>query len=102
MEQYGYWVVTGAVGLMVGALAWFLKRTLAELESKITRSETATKSRFEGLEKRIDKQDERFDQMVKDLPKTYAYRDDLIRMTQNLDARLDKIQDILMDLRKGE
>ncbi len=28
--QYAYWIVTFAVGLMVAALAWFIKRLVAE------------------------------------------------------------------------
>ncbi|MEF9974358.1 MAG: hypothetical protein RR893_10580 [Clostridia bacterium] len=102
MEQYSTWLVTGAVGLMIGALGWFIRRTISEVESKIVKSEEATRGRFEAIEKRVDKQDERFDQMVKDLPKTYAYRDDLIRMTQAIESRLDRIQDLLLEKRKGD
>lgn len=101
MEQYTYWLITGIIGLMIGALGWFIKRTVSDLEAKITRTETTNQGRFESIEKRIEKQEERFDRMIKDLPKTYAYRDDLIRMTQNIDGRLDKIQDTLMELKRG-
>ena len=100
MQEYTFWLVTGAIGLMIAALAWFIKRMIAEIEKKIEQSAEQNKGRFAAIEKRIDKQDERFDQMVKDLPKTYAYRDDLIRMSQNLDSRLDKIQDLLISMKK--
>ena len=102
MEQYGFWVTTTVVALMISGLGFFLKRTLSELEKKIERSESATTGRFEGLEKRLDKQEERFDAMIKDLPKQYAYRDDLIRMSQGIDSRLDKIQDSLISLIRKE
>lgn len=98
MEQYQFWVATTVIGLMIGALGFFLKRTLTEVERKIERSERSNKERFEALEKRVEKQDERFDQLVQGLPTKYAYRDDLIRMSQNIEGKLDRIQDLLMGL----
>lgn len=95
------WIATTVIGLMITALGWFIKRMVSELEKKIERSDAANKERFEALEKRIEKQDERMDQMVKDLPRTYALRDDLIRMTQAIEARLDKIHDLLMNNKGG-
>lgn len=100
MEQYGFWITTTAIGLMIAALGYFLKRTLGELERKIERSEATTKERFEALEKRIEKQDERFDGLIRDLPTKYAYRDDLIRMTQNIESGMDRIRDGVDNLRE--
>lgn len=101
MEQYTYWIVTTILGLMIGALGWLIKKLIGDLETKIARSEASTSKRLEQLEKRVDKGDERFDALIKDLPQKYAYRDDLIRMSQTIEARLDRIQDILLDIKGG-
>ena len=101
MEQYGVWITTTVVTLMIGGLGFFMKKTLADIEKKIEKNESATAGRLGIIEKRQDKQDERFDAMVKELPKQYAYRDDLIRMSQAIESRLDRIQDILMSQQRG-
>jgi DNA repair ATPase RecN len=95
--QYAYWIITGAVGLMVAALAWFIKRLVAELESKIERSEKTTCERMDALEKRMDKQEERYDRLLTQLPEKYALRDDLIRMTQNIESQLSQIRELIVN-----
>jgi len=86
-SQYAFWAATGAVGLMVAALAWFIKRLVSDLEAKIERGEKRAGERMAALEKRIDKQEERYDRLITLLPEKYALRDDLIRMTQNIEAQ---------------
>ena len=99
MQQVGFWIVTTVAGLMIGALGWFVKRTVSEMEGLVGRSDAANKERFLSIEKRAEKQGERYDAMVSDLPTKYAMRDDLIRMNRNIESRLDKIQDLIMDLK---
>lgn len=100
--QYGYWAVTGMIGLMVAALAWFIKRLVSELEVKIARSEKSACERMDALEKRMDKQEDRYDNLLVQLPEKYALRDDLIRMSQNIEAQLAQIRDLIVSaLREG-
>ena len=96
-SEYAYWVVTGAVGLMVGTLAWFIRRLVAELEAKIERGEKATRDRMDALEKRMEKQEERYDRLLTLLPDKYALRDDLIRMSQNIEAQLGQIRELIVN-----
>jgi flagellar biosynthesis/type III secretory pathway M-ring protein FliF/YscJ len=95
--QYAYWIVTFAVGLMVAALAWFIRRLIAELEGKIERSEKQTGERMDALEKRMDRQEDRYDMLLTQLPEKYALRDDLIRMTQNIEAQLSQIRELIVN-----
>jgi len=95
--RYAYWVVTTAVGLMVAALAWFIRRLIAELESKIERSEKVTGERMDALEKRMSRQEDRYDMLLTQLPEKYALRDDLIRMTQNIEAQLSQIRELIVN-----
>ena len=96
-SEYVYWVVTGAVGLMVGTLAWFIRRLIADLEAKIERGEKATRDRMDALEKRMEKQEERYDRLLTLLPDKYALRDDLIRMSQNIEAQLGQIRELIVN-----
>ena len=95
--QYAYWIVTFAVGLMVAALAWFIRRLIAELEGKIERSEKQTGERMDALEKRMNRQEDRYDMLLTQLPEKYALRDDLIRMTQNIEAQLSQIRELIVN-----
>ena len=97
MEQYAHWIVTTAVGLMVAALAWFIKRLVAELEEKIERSERATGARMDALDKRMSRQEDRYDTLLTQLPEKYALRDDLIRMTQNIEGQLSQIRELIVN-----
>ena len=97
MEQYAHWIVTTAVGLMVAALAWFIKRLVAELEEKIERSERATGARMDALDKRMGRQEDRYDTLLTQLPEKYALRDDLIRMTQNIEGQLSQIRELIVN-----
>ena len=95
--QYAHWVVTSAVGLMVAALAWFIKRLVTELEEKIERSEKATGARMDALDRRMGRQEDRYDMLLTQLPEKYALRDDLIRMTQNIEAQLSQIRELIVN-----
>ena len=95
-SQYAFWAATGAIGLMVAALAWFIKRLVGDLEAKIERGEKSAGERMDALEKRIDKQEERYDRLITLLPEKYALRDDLIRMTQNIEAQLGQIRELII------
>ena len=100
--QYSFWLITGVIGLMVAALAWFMKRLVGELEAKIARTEKANSERMDALEKRIDRQDDRYDDLLKQLPEKYALRDDLIRMAQNIESQLSNIRDLIItNMREG-
>ena len=95
--QYAYWIVTFAVGLMVAALAWFIKRLVSELEGRIARSEKTTLERMDALEKRMDRHEERYVRLLIQLPEKYALRDDLIRMSQNIEAQLGQIRELIVN-----
>ena len=94
--QYSFWLVTSVVGLMIAALAWFIKRLVGELEAKIARSDKANGDRMDAIEKRMDKQEERYDRLLTQLPEKYALRDDLIRMTQDINAQLTQIRELIV------
>lgn len=66
--------------IVVGALAYFIKRTIASLE------ETDRK----GSE-RIDKVEEKLNDLKADLPLVYVTREDYIRVMNRIEDKLDQI-----------
>jgi len=94
--NYSFWVATTVIGLMVAALAWFIKRLVSELENKIAASDKANRERMDALEKRVDRQEDRYDMLLTQLPEKYALRDDLIRMSQNISAELGALRDLII------
>lgn len=66
--------------LVVGALAYFIKKTLATLE------ETDRKESY-----RIDKVEEKLNDLKADLPLVYVTREDYIRVMNRVEDKLDQI-----------
>lgn len=66
--------------IVVGALAFFIKRTLTTLES-------ADKKNAE----RIDKVEEKLNDLKADLPLVYVTREDYIRVMNRVEDKLDQI-----------
>lgn len=95
--QYIFWIATTVIGLMIAALAWFIKRLVSELEAKIARTEKANGERMDALEKRMEKQEDRYDNLLKQLPEKYALRDDLIRLAQNISAEIGSLRDLIIN-----
>lgn len=68
--------------VIVGVIAFLLKRELNQFDSKICSLENNDKE----LAEKIDK-------LEKELPYKYTMRDDFIRATTNIDQKLDRISD---------
>ena len=66
--------------LVVGALTFFIKKTLSSLEN-------ADKKNAE----RIEKVEERLNDLKADLPLVYVTREDYIRVMNRVDDKLDQI-----------
>lgn len=66
--------------LVVGALTFFIKKTLSSLEN-------ADKKNAE----RIDKVEERLNDLKADLPLVYVTREDYIRVMNRVEDKLDQI-----------
>lgn len=66
--------------LVVGALTFFMKKTLAGLEDSDKKNAD-----------QIEKVEERLNDLKADLPLLYVTREDFIRVTNNIDQKLDKL-----------
>ena len=101
MDNWIFWVVTTVFLTMMGALAWFIKRTISNFEASITNVVKTFGDQTDKLERRIAAQEERHNQLIKDLPSVYAYREDMIRYSQDTNSRLDRLQDLMLGFIKG-
>ncbi len=66
--------------IIVGALAFFIKKTLADQESADKRNA-----------EHIDKVEEKLNDLKADLPLVYVTREDYIRVMNRVEEKLDKI-----------
>lgn len=86
MDQWIFWLVTTAVMLLVGAIGYFVKRTLDQIVISI-----------KGLEGRICDLEKKW----AELPFVYTLREDFIRAMSGVENKLNKILDRL-PAAKGE
>lgn len=74
-------VIAGVFGL----LRWFASRMLDEIEQRL---------------KRIDDLEGRFERLMAELPLHYQRREDAIREYTAMNAKLDRIYELVMEIRR--
>jgi len=72
---------------IVGVAAWGVKNAIGEMKSAITDLKAADKANAD----RIEKVQGELNDLAKDLPLIYVTREDFIRVTNNIDQKLDKL-----------
>lgn len=83
-SKWFYWAVTGLIGAMFAALLYFIKR-----------QRTDDDARFKAIEERQEKETERMNRLISELPVTYTLRDEFLRVTTTQNSKMDKIADML-------
>ena len=72
---------------IIGIASWGVKTAIGEIKGAITELKVADKDNAD----RIDRVEEKLNDLAKDLPLVYVTREDFIRVTNNIDHKLDKI-----------
>ena len=85
VEEYVFWAVTGAVGLLISALAFFVKRGM---DKKDTRDKEQ--------DKRITEVEDKLNNTINQMPFLYTLREDFIRSSAQQTQKLDQIITLLM------
>lgn len=80
-------LITGAVGV----IGFFLSRAFGQLDK------CASKEELENLDKRVEKVEKAIDKIKED----YITKDDFFREQAKTDKKLDKIMDILLEMKGG-
>lgn len=91
------WILETATLCGIGAITYFLKKTLAGLEKRIEATESKVDVVENKLEGKIGELEKELDDLKSDLPFIYVTREDFIRVTNNVDNKLDKIYECMMD-----
>lgn len=93
-NEYVFWAITGAIGLLGGAVIFFLKRSIDKTDKRLTMQEERTRE----VESKLNK-------TIADMPFIYTTREDFIRATASLDRKLDnterKLDQILTMISRG-
>ncbi|CAH8249596.1 hypothetical protein WJ0W_007016 [Paenibacillus melissococcoides] len=80
------WIIQTATMLGIGAIGYFLKTTMAELKTQINKNAQD-----------VDELKKELDDLRSDLPFIYTTREDFIRTMNNVDKKLDKIHDSMLE-----
>jgi vacuolar-type H+-ATPase subunit I/STV1 len=92
------WIVQLVITCVVGIIAYFLKDIKKNTEDKISQINTKVDSAHKKMEETKDALNDYKDEVSKE----YVRKDDYLQTNGEIMKRLDKIQDILMDMfRRG-
>ena len=86
VETYVYWAITGAIGLLISALAFFVKRDMSKKEA-----------RDKEQDKRITEVEDKLNNTINQMPFLYTLREDFIRSNAQQNQKLDQIITLLME-----
>lgn len=88
-------VIIGVGGAVLGGvfalLKWFAGRLLADIEERL--------SRIDALAREVDRVDADLKRLEAELPLHYQRRDDAIREYTSLNAKLDRVYEVLMEMK---
>ena len=86
MEEYVFWAVTGAIGLLISALTFFVKRGMDKKDA-----------RDKEQDKRITEVEDKLNNAINQMPFLYTLREDFIRSNAQQNQKLDQIITLLME-----
>jgi len=91
------WTLVLAIGSAVlggvfGLLRWFAVRLLADIEKRMVR--------IDAISSDVDRVDGDLKRLMADLPLHYQRRDDAIREYTAMNAKLDRIYELIMEIRR--
>ena len=80
-------VLQTAITAIIGVAAWGVKNALSEIKGSVTKLEAADKENCD----KIEKVQSELNDLKADLPLVYVTREDFIRVSNNIDHKLDKL-----------
>ena len=86
VEEYVFWAVTGAIGLLISALTFFVKRGMDKKDA-----------RDKEQDKRITEVEDKLNNAINQMPFLYTLREDFIRSNAQQNQKLDQIITLLME-----
>lgn len=85
-------MLTGSViGLMVGLVRWMGQRIMADIDARM--------GRIDGVMREVARVDGDLKRLVAELPMHYQRREDAIREYTTINAKIDRLTEVLIDIR---
>lgn len=87
----GVMLIGVVVGLMVGLVRWMGQRIMADIDARM--------GRIDGVMNEVARVDADLKRLVAELPMHYQRRDDAIREYTTINAKIDRLTEVLIDIR---
>ena len=101
-----WWIITTVVGLAIGVIGYFLKRTMSTVDNhgkdiQNIQLTYVTKDEMKTLRQETTDKTDEIEKSVGDIKDKYLTKDDFYRTQANTDKKLDKMYDLLLSMSKG-
>ena len=87
----GVMMIGVVVGLMVGLVRWMGQRIMADIDARM--------GRIDGVMNEVARVDADLKRLVAELPMHYQRREDAIREYTTINAKIDRLTEVLIDIR---
>ncbi|PHS34912.1 MAG: hypothetical protein COA82_06695 [Alkaliphilus sp.] len=92
------WLFQAIIMIGLGIIAYFLKDFKRSIDNNLNR----VHARIDDGEQELKEFKNEFNMHKENLAKEYVHKDDFIRAMSSVDNKLDKIQETLMSIKRGE
>lgn len=87
----GVMLIGAVVGMMVGLVRWMGQRIMADIDARM--------GRIDGVMREVARVDGDLKRLVAELPMHYQRREDAIREYTTINAKIDRLTEVLIDIR---
>lgn len=87
----GVMLIGAVIGLMVGLVRWMGQRIMADIDARM--------GRIDGVMREVARVDGDLKRLVAELPMHYQRREDAIREYTTINAKIDRLTEVLIDIR---
>lgn len=87
----GVMLIGVVVGLMAGLVRWMGQRIMADIDARM--------GRIDGVMNEVARVDADLKRLVAELPMHYQRREDAIREYTTINAKIDRLTEVLIDIR---
>ena len=87
----GVMLIGVVVGLMAGLVRWMGQRIMADIDTRM--------GRIDGVMSEVARVDSDLKRLIAELPMHYQRREDAIREYTTINAKIDRLTEVLIDIR---
>lgn len=97
MEWWIQTIISMVMTVTVGIIGFFVKRALTQNDQRQAQFKQEMCERLDKTEDRADKLESRLNKLLQELPMLYTLREDWLRSNANIDQKLDRITDLIVE-----